>query len=105
MISYLRGVLEDFPEEINGEARTPVADHLFQVRPDEERRQLCKRKAKAFHHAMAQLLFACSRARKDIQTAVAFLTTRVKAPDEDDWSKLVSVMRYLKGMLLMPLTL
>jgi len=37
------------------------------------------------------------RARQDIQTAVAFLTTRVKSPDEDDWGKLKRVLKYLNG--------
>ena len=38
-----------------------------------------------------------TRARQDIQTAVAFLTTRVKSPDEDDWGKLKRVLKYLNG--------
>ena len=38
-----------------------------------------------------------SRAHRDIQTAVAFLTTRVKTPDEDDWGKLKRILNYLKG--------
>ena len=42
-------------------------------------------------------LFAANRARRDIQTAVSFLTTRVQAPDEDDWGKLKRVLKYLKG--------
>ena len=58
-----------------------------------------------FHHTTAQLLFLSSRARRDIQTAVAFLTTRVKAPDEDDWGKLKRVLRYLKGTRGLRLTL
>jgi hypothetical protein len=35
--------------------------------------------------------------RRDIQTAVAFLTIRVKKPDEDDWGKLKRLIKYLKG--------
>jgi hypothetical protein len=38
-----------------------------------------------------------SRARRDIQTAGAFLTTRVKRPDKDDWGKLKQVLKYLNG--------
>ena len=74
-------------------------------RPDSERKLLDERRARAFHHTTAQLLFACSRARKDIQTAIAFLTTRVKAPDEDDWDKLKRVLRYVKGTINMKLIL
>ena len=46
-----------------------------------------------------------SRACHDIQTAVAFLTTRVKAPYEDDWGKLKRVLKYLKGTRGLKLTL
>ena len=45
------------------------------------------------------------RVRPDIQTAVAFLTTRVTALDEDDYKKLARVMKYLRGTKTMPLTL
>ena len=58
-----------------------------------------------FHHNVAKLLFLCKRARPDIETAVAFLCTHVKAPDTDDYKKLTRVMRYLRGTVNMPLTL
>jgi hypothetical protein len=53
--------------------------------------------ADAFHHTVYQLLFAANRARRDIQTAVSFLTTRVQSPDEDDWEKLKRILKYLNG--------
>jgi hypothetical protein len=54
---------------------------------------------------VAKLLFLCKRARPDLQTTVAFLTTRVKAPDHDDWNKLRRCMRYLRATKDMHLTL
>jgi hypothetical protein len=54
---------------------------------------------------MAQLLFMATRARQDIQTAVASLTTRVKNPDEDNWGKLKRVLKYLNGMRYLKLKL
>ena len=45
------------------------------------------------------------RARPDIQTPIAFLTKRVRAPDEDDWGKLKRVLQYLKGTMYLKLTL
>ena len=54
---------------------------------------------------MAQLLFLSARARRDIQPVTAFLTTRVKSPDEDDWGKLKRLLQYLKGTMHMPLIL
>jgi hypothetical protein len=88
MIDYLNGVINDFPEEITGTAMSPATTHIYDVRPDKERTVLGEEQARAFHHAVAQLLFANARARKDIQHTVAFLTTRVKSPDEDDWTGL-----------------
>ena len=44
-------------------------------------------------------------ARPDIATAIAFLSTRVQAPDDDDWKKLRCVIRYLQGTILLVLTL
>jgi hypothetical protein len=52
-----------------------------------------------------QLLFAANQAQKDIQTAVSFLTTLVRDPDEDDWKKLVHMLKYLNGTRYMKLTL
>jgi hypothetical protein len=96
MIPFLKGVITDFPEEITGTATSPAAAHLFDVRADEDRVLLEEERAIAFHHTVAQLLFACPCARKDIQPTVAFLTTRVRSPDEDDWNKLKRVLRYIR---------
>jgi hypothetical protein len=109
MIKHLQKVFEDFPEEIGRAASSPASDHLFQVRDPEEAEKLgkllSKERAKSFHHSVAQLLFVSTRVRRDIQTTVAFLTTRVKKPDEDDWGKLKRLLKYLKGTKHMKLTL
>jgi hypothetical protein len=81
MIDYMKGVIEDFHEVITGRSSTPAAKNLFEVRPDESRVFLDKKRSQAFHHAVAQLLFSSSKARKDIQIVVAFMTTRVKSPE------------------------
>ena len=54
---------------------------------------------------MAQLLFTGIRCRKDAQTAIAFLTTRVRNTDEDDWKKLRRLLGYLKRVIKLPLIL
>ena len=84
MIPYIDSIIKDFPELIEKVSPTPAADYLFKVQ-EEDARPLGEDQAMAFHQTVAQLLFLCMRARRDIQTAVAFLTTRVKHPDEDDW--------------------
>ncbi len=97
MFKYLDDVISDFPETISGQAATPVADYLFDVRDKNEARKLEEEWALAFHHMVAQLLFMSAGARRDIQTVVAFLTTRVKRPNKDNWGKLKQVLKYLNG--------
>jgi hypothetical protein len=84
---------------------SPAQDHLFTVRDPSKARLLPEEQAMAYHHATAQLLFLSARARWDIQSTIAFLTTRVQAPDEDDWGKIKRVLGYLKGTVHMPLIL
>ena len=83
--------------------RTPAADCLFKVRDDQPK--LDEKKAQVFHTFTAKALFATKRARPDIYTSVAFLTTRMICPDEDDWNKLLRMMRYLRGTKELPLIL
>ena len=80
MIPYSKEIIDDFPEPITSTAPTPAADHLFTVRPDEERKLLREEQAQAFHRSTAQLLFLSQRARPNMQTLVSFLTKRVRSP-------------------------
>jgi hypothetical protein len=81
MVDYLKNVLHEFPERIHRRAATPVHDKLFMIRDDKEAKKLSEEQAVIFHHTVAQLLFMATRARRDIQTAVVFLMTRVKTFD------------------------
>jgi hypothetical protein len=104
MVPYINKIITAFPEKITGVQSTPALDHLFQVRPPSTAKFLPEDQARAFHHTTAQLLFL-SRVRRDIQTTVAFLTARVKHPDEDDWGKLKRVLKYLHSTRVLKLTL
>jgi hypothetical protein len=81
----------------------PAGVHLFDV--NDECEKLDRKTSEFFHTNVAKLLFLCKRARPDIQTAVSFLTTRVKGPDTDDYKKLKKVMQYVRHTRSMPLTL
>jgi hypothetical protein len=64
-------------------ARTSVAlDDLFIV--DEDAEKLSEEGAMAFHNLVAKTLYVSKRARPDVSMAIAFSTTRVRAPDIDD---------------------
>jgi len=41
-------------------------------------------------------LHVSKHAQPDVSTAIAFLTTRVRAPDIDDWKKLSHLTEYLR---------
>jgi hypothetical protein len=105
MVEYIKDIIKDFPEEITGTKTSPAADHLFTVRDPSLAKTLLEEQAMAFYRAMAQLLFLSARVQQDIQPATAFLTARVRLPDEDDWGKVKRVLGYLKGTLHMPLIL
>ena len=95
MDDYVEGILGDAREDMSGVAATQAADHLFLV--NEQADKLSEEDSQYFHTTTARLLFLSKRARPDIQEAVAFLTTRVKGPDVDDYKKLGRVIRYLRG--------
>ena len=52
---------------------------------------------------VARLLFVAKRARQDLQVAVAFLCTRVSAPTKQDYNKLVTVIKYIRQTIHLPL--
>jgi hypothetical protein len=74
--------------------KSPWTEDLFKV--DEDSPRLNKEESEQFHTTTAQGLFLTKRARPDVGPAIAFCTTRVRAPTREDWKKLVRMMRYLK---------
>ena len=86
MDDYVKGIINESPSDMDGVVLTPVAEHLFDVNPDAKSLDMVQ--AKLFHHLMAKLLFLCKQACPDIQTPVAFLMTRVKGPNTDNYKKL-----------------
>ena len=68
---------------MNGVSKVPAMGHLFNINPDATK--LPEDKGQLFHHLVAKLIYLCRNRRQDIQTAVAFLCTRVKDLDEDNY--------------------
>jgi hypothetical protein len=95
MKDYTTTMLTDFPFALDSKtAPTPAADNLFHIRDSSP---IDKLRADIFHTFVAKGLFACKRARPDIHTTIAFLCTRVRAPTEEDWEKLLRLMYSLNG--------
>ena len=78
-------------------------EELFKV--DEDATKLNTEMATAFHNIVAKALYVVKRARPDASVSIAFLTTRVRSPDVDDWRKLEHLMDYLRATIDMPLIL
>jgi hypothetical protein len=106
MFDYVDEILTDFDkaEPKGGDKKTSAApDSLFKV--DEICVKRAQNKDVEFHNLVAKKLYATKRARRHTCTAIELLITRVKEPDKDDWTKLVHLMRYIRGNRTMPLIL
>jgi hypothetical protein len=83
--------------------KTPAPDNLFVVNEDCEK--FLEAVSADFHTFLAKTLYVLKRARPNTCLAIAFLTTRVRAPNIDDWEKLCHLMEYLRGDHDQPLVL
>ena len=95
MREYISSILDQVPDDMKGEALTPAANHLFQVNTDNPD-LLDEQQSTLFHHITMQLQYLSQRGRPDIRTAIAFLSSRVQKPDQDDYKKLARVICYLR---------
>ena len=82
---------------------TAAPEDLFKT--DEAATKLGQDLATAFHNIVAKALYVVKRARPDASVPIAFLTTRVRSPDVDDWRKLRHMIEYLRSTIDMPLIL
>ncbi len=82
---------------------TAAPNDLFKV--DEDAMKLDQARVKAFHNITSKGIYVDKKARPDISLSIAFLTTRVKGPDIDDWRKLCHLVEYLRSTRGLPLIL
>ncbi len=94
MIKCVENMVDEFSVKFGPDdsVSSPAADDLFAKGKGSE---LDPARAQEFHTFVAKGLFACKRARPDIQPTIAALCTRVKSPNTDDWRKLVRLQKYL----------
>jgi hypothetical protein len=94
MTAYVRKIHDEMPEDMDGTATSPAAAYLFTIKEGIE--DLDEEQKEFFHATVAKLLFLCKRGRPDIQTAIAFLCTRLQQPTKHDYNKLSRVIKYLR---------
>ena len=100
MSDYVKRMLNDAPDSMDGKAATPAAAHLFKVNT-EDPKLLSKEKKELFVHLVIQGLYLSQRGRPDIRTAISFLCSRLTCPDEDNYKKLTRLIQYLQHTLYM----
>ena len=106
MHDYVDEMISELPTKIIGEPATPASNHLYKIRNDDDTNQLLTPElSEKFHHFVAKTLFLSKQAQPNLQTAVVFLTTRVKSPNNDDRKKLSKLMKYLQETWYLPLIL
>ena len=88
-------MLEELPTNMGGLVTTPASSYLFNTNLG--CKKLDNNEGQLFHHLVAKLLYLSKCTRQDIQMAVAFLCTRVRDPDTDDYKQLTKVMQYLRN--------
>jgi hypothetical protein len=102
MFDFLEDIIVEAPDDLKkSRSFYPGNDKLFKLNPDSPK--LSQKQAELFHRIVARLLFASKRTRPDIQVCVAFLCTRVKSPNEEDYEKFGRVITYLMNTIHLPL--
>ena len=103
MSDYIQVILQDTPANLRGTSMVPVAKHLFTTCSDAKK--ISPQEQEIFHHLTMQLMYLSQHGRPDIRTAVAFLSSQVSNPDQDDYIKLGKVIKYLENTLHLTLRL
>ena len=104
MDDYVKTMLNDAPSSMDRKAATAAAAYLFKINT-ENPKLLDKEQKDLFVHLVMQGLYLSQRGRPDIRTAILFLCSCLKCPDEDDYKKLTRLIRYLRHTLHMCLIL
>ena len=89
-------MLEEAPDDMDGSVMMPAGSHLFSVNSAAE--HLDKDALEVFHSTNTKTPFLCKQGRPYVKIPIAFLCTRVQAPDVDNSlvQEAASVICYLQ---------
>ena len=94
MKKHIQEAIEWYGENITECSANPANKRLFIADPNAI--NLDAERSDVFHSIVAKLLYVCKRTRPDVETAVAYLCTRVSKSTTCDWKKLRRVLAFLK---------
>ena len=92
-VKYIKDMAEEFGVDLLKKVSSPAAKWLFTT--NDKSPKLKQEMMDKYVRFVAKILWVEKRSRPDVETAVSFLITRIKAPDKDDWCKLVRAMSWL----------
>ena len=84
-------------------ATARTASHLFKI--NDNPIPLSSSEKEIFVHLTMQGLYLSQHARPDIRTAISFLCSHLRDPDQDDYKKLTCLIQYLQATWGLTLTL
>ena len=92
-VKYIKDMAEEFGIDLLKKVSSPAAKWLFTT--NDKSPKLKQEMMDKYVRFVAKILWVEKRSRPDVETTVSFLVTRNKAPDKDDWCKLVRAMSWL----------
>lgn len=93
MKKYIETMMDEW--KIKGKTQYPHIKDLFKI--NAEKKLLDEDQHKSFHRCVGKLIYLAHHCRPDILCSVIFLSSRVQEPNEDDWSKLTHLLKYLNN--------
>ena len=106
MPGYIKDILTAFDKaDTKGKSTKSSATTNKMFLVDKDCKRLDQVKVVDFQNLVAKTLYATKRAIPDTCTSIAYLTTRIQAPNDKDWDKLVHLMQYIRVTRKLSLTL
>ena len=93
MKKYIEAIMDEW--KIQGKTQYPHSKDLFKVNP--ATKLLSEQQHESFHRCVGKLLYLARHCRPDILCSVVFLSSRANEPNEDDWKKLMQLLKYLNN--------
>ena len=97
MRTHLKKAVKDFDQNNLKPVSTLVRNNLRKIGMNSPR--VSEEKRAQFHSIVMLLMCVAIRSRKDIQSAISFLSQRVNACTDKDCNKLRRLIRYIAGMI------
>ena len=81
--------------KIAGKTRYPHVKEFFKI--NSSKKLLDEDLHKSFHRRVGKLIYLAHRCRPDVLCSVTLLSSRVQEPNEDDWNKLMRLLKCLNN--------